>query len=418
MRPFHTRQAWLFSLSNMSATRPPAGSHEKPLIEYFAGIGLFRMGLEPLGWRVVLANDFSPSKRLLYEGFFPGASSEYDESNIFDLDPSKLPRAMLATAGFPCIDLSLAGNRKGVVNGEHSSAFWGLIRVLAQQGEEAPPIIVLENVPGWLSSNGGEDFRITVEALSNLGYGCDVVSLDARRFTPQSRLRVFLVGARYSGLASSARDILARPPSLATLRLKEAVLANPDLRWRFPELPDPPALVNEGLSTIVERLPADDPRWWSASEVSRHLAMMTGPHRSRVLSLKDRDTIAYRTFFRRRRGNTQRSEVREGDTAGCLRTAVGGSSRQFLVAAGLGTVRMRTMTPREYARLQGVPDTFTIVADDTTALTGLGDAVCVPAVTWIGRHLVEPAVVERQRAPDRLPARAPSETRLAGPAQL
>lgn len=47
---------------------------------------------------------------------------------------------------------------------------------------------------------------------------------------------------------------------------------------------------------------------------------------------------------------------------------------------------MRFMTPREYARLQGVPDNFPITVPVNQALYGFGDAVCVPAIEWIGRH--------------------------------
>lgn len=63
----------------------------------------------------------------------------------------------------------------------------------------------------------------------------------------------------------------------------------------------------------------------------------------------------------------------------------------ILVAAGNDSIRMRTLTAREYARLQGVPDTFPIVADtERQSLSAFGDAVCVPAVSWLATEILIP----------------------------
>jgi len=138
----------------------------------------------------------------------------------------------------------------------------------------------------------------------------------------------------------------------------------------------------------------DDPRWWDESDVQKHLEMMTPSHRERVKKLTSSDVVGYRTIYRRRRQGKQRAEVRKGDTAGCLRTARGGSSRQIVVAAGNGRVRMRFMTPREYARLQGVPDNYPLPKNVNQALTGFGDAVCVPVITWIAENMLAQLVEE------------------------
>ena len=360
--------------------------------EYFAGIGLVRMGLQPHNWRVVFANDISEKKYEMYETFFPDAVQHYQIGDVFDIDPGLVPQTTVATCSFPCVDLSLAGNMNGIVNGSHSSAFWGFINVLKAQGESAPPLLLVENVPGWLHSNKGKDFRITVQALNDLGYACDVFILDALRFTAQSRLRVFLIGTKLPVGLTTAELILARPPSLLSDRLKKCVVANKDLCWFYNDLPKPPPLRASGLSKIVECLPEDDDRWWSATEVTRHLAMMKEAHRERVDELINESLFSYRTFFRRIREGQQRAEVRNDDLSGCLRTAVGGSGKQFLIRAGQGSVRMRVMTPREYARLQGVPDTYPISANGVQALTGFGDAVCVPAISWIAQHALNPLI--------------------------
>jgi DNA (cytosine-5)-methyltransferase 1 len=358
--------------------------------EYFAGIGLVRMGLQPFGWQVVFANDISEKKYEMYKTFFPDAEAHYIIGDIFDVDPANVPPATLATCSFPCIDLSLAGNMNGMINGNHSSAFWGFIKILKAQGESAPSLILLENVPGWLYSNKGMDFRITIQALNELGYICDVFILDALRFTPQSRLRVFLVGTRLPVSYTTVELILTRPKSLLSDRLKKSIIANKDLRWFYNEMPEPPLLKSAGLAEIVEPMSDVDSRWWLDDEVKRHLAMMKKDHYERVERLARGKHFSYRTFFRRRREGQQRAEVRNDDLSGCLRTAVGGSGKQFLIRAGQGSIKMRVMTPREYARLQGVPDEYPITANGVQALTGFGDAVCVPVISWIAKHLLNP----------------------------
>jgi len=370
------------------------GSLPLTVAEYFAGIGLMRMGLEACGWQVLVANDFSEKKRQMYQAFFP-ESSHYELKDVFELDPGALPVATLATCSFPCIDLSLAGNRNGI-DGRHSSAFWGFIRILKSQGRQAPALVLVENVLGWLSSNGGADFRVTVQALNDLGYSCDVLVLNALRFTPQSRQRVFLVGAKLTGEPLDLTLMLKRPKSLSPDRLKKSLLQNQDLNWYYNPIPQPPPPRNSGLAQIVEDIPPSADLWWPDTEVERHLGMMSSLHRQRVDELAAGSAIAYRTFFRRRRNGSQMAEVRDDDVAGCLRTAVGGSGRQFLIQAGRGEIRMRAMTAREYARLQGVPEGFRINAAGVQALTGFGDAVCVPAITWISQNVLSSAL-ERLR---------------------
>ncbi len=372
--------------------------------EYFAGIGLVRMGLQPHGWQVVFANDISEKKFDMYKAFFPDAEAHYVVADVFDIDPHVVPLTTLATCSFPCIDLSLAGNMHGMINGRHSSAFWGFVRILREQGNSAPPLILVENVPGWLYSNKGQDFRLTVQTLNELGYACDVFALDALRFTPQSRLRIFLVGTRLSVSHTTPELILTRPKSLLPGQLKKNVIANKDLRWFYNEIPEPPPNKSSGLSEIIEPMDDSDSRWWPDDEVQRHLAMMNETHRRRVEKLVSEQQFTYRTFFRRRREGQQRAEVRDDDLSGCLRTAVGGSAKQFLIRAGKGAIRMRAMTPREYARLQGVPDKYPITVNGVQALTGFGDAVCVPVVSWIAEHVLNPlatngALLYRRRLP-------------------
>ncbi len=353
--------------------------------EYFAGIGLVRLGLERAGWKICFANDFSTEKFDMYATYFNDAEEHYVVKDVFDILPQNVPKTLLATASFPCIDLSLAGNLSGI-NGKHSSAFWGFINIIKHR-EQKPKLILLENVTGWLSSNEGTDFRLTIEALNQLGYACDVYTIDAAHFVPQSRPRVFVVGVQ----ATPNQDIfklLRRSDSVASKGLKKAVSANIDLKWYTIDIPNLPIKNTTKLNDIIEQLANDDSRWWHYDEVKRHLNMMSSANLDYLEKFKSLPEYTYRTMYRRMRNGMQRAEVRKDNIAGCLRTARGGSSRQMLVKAGQGKIAMRLMTPREYARLQGVPDDYPIPEQINQALTGFGDAVCVPVITWIAENVL------------------------------
>jgi DNA (cytosine-5)-methyltransferase 1 len=86
----------------------------------------------------------------------------------------------------------------------------------------------------------------------------------------------------------------------------------------------------------------------------------------------------------------QRAEVRFDDVAGCLRTPAGGSSRQTVMMVEAGEVRTRLISPRETARLMGLPDDYVLPARRTDAYHLTGDGVSVDAVHWLAEHLLSP----------------------------
>ena len=367
---------------------------EYPLVaaEFFAGIGLFRMGLQDAGWDVAYANDWSEERAQIYNGFFGDA---YQVQDVFDVDAKEIPEVTLATCSFPCIDLSLAGQMNGL-GGKHSSAFWGFYEILQARGGSPIPLLLLENVAGWLSANQGRDFYSVAHALNDIGYSCDAFMIDARSFLPQSRPRVFMVGVHKDMLPSiePARNEIwsRRSKRLSPPRLEKLISANTDIDWVQLNVPEPPDPKGSGFSDhIVIAIPDDDPRWWSRDKVDKHLAMMPSAHLAMVRNLACNARETSRTFYRRRRMDGTKAEVRKDDIAGCLRTAVGGSGKQFLVSAGAGRIRMRTLTSREYARLQGVPDELPIKArTERQSLNAFGDAVCVPVVSWIADNVLTP----------------------------
>jgi DNA (cytosine-5)-methyltransferase 1 len=347
--------------------------------EFFSGIGLVRFALERQGWRVVFANDIDPEKAEMYRHNWP-TDDHLVVEDIHRLKAEDVPSCDLATASFPCNDLSIAGRWEGL-NGKQSSAFWGLVSLLDRMGDRRPPFLMLENVVGFLMRHGGRDLDQALIALNKIGYVMDALILNAVHWVPQSRARLFLIGKRLaqSDSRSFARVKVsgARPRALA-----EFILSHPNVRWDIYDLPPLPDDCPR-LGEIVEDLPADDPHWWNEKRANYFMNQLSAKHLAEAERMIAGKAVEYATAFRRVRKGRSMAELRTDGIAGCLRTPRGGSGRQILFKGGQGKFQVRLLTARECARLQGVPDSFVIDVGLNQALFGFGDAVCVPAVEWI-----------------------------------
>ncbi|MCC6958531.1 MAG: DNA cytosine methyltransferase [Dehalococcoidia bacterium] len=374
----------------MRANGSPEPFPRPRVAEFFAGIGLVRKGVEAAGFVVVFANDIEPVKRQLYGENFP-----LDDFRLGDVtDPSvvtgdAIPDIEAATASFPCTDLSLAGNRAGLV-GSQSGAFWGFIRVLTEMGSRRPMTVMLENVPSLATSHGGRDLAAVLSALNGLGYICDILVLDARWFVPQSRPRMFIVGSQDRLTAPSFWGASAIRPSW----VERFVLTHPELDLQAAAL-RPPIPKHHDLASCIAPLPADDRRWWDETRLKNFVGSLSVLQSERLKQLQSADSPRWATAYRRTRAGVATWEIRSDNLSGCLRTARGGSSKQAVVEAGEGAVRVRWMTSREYAALQGAPDLVIESVSENQALFGLGDAVCVPAVEWLAREYLRPLVEGR-----------------------
>jgi DNA (cytosine-5)-methyltransferase 1 len=367
---------------------------ERTFAEFFAGIGLMRIGLEAEGWRIAYANDICEDKFAMYRANFEDADDHFEVEDIHEVSAADIPNVLLATASFPCNDLSLAGARAGL-RGEQSSAFYGFARVLREMRSRRPRFVLLENVPGFLSSNYGKDFREVMLTLNKLGYSVDPFIIDALHFVPQSRQRLFVVGEltkqafsiedrRY---AAEFFESETRPRALA-----EFIFNNPDIYWRLRQLPDLPRH-RKGITSILENLPNDSLEWWNEKRTAYLLNQMSPRHRAQADQMIRRVGWSFGTVFRRVRAGRSMAELRVDGIAGCLRTPRGGSGRQIVVKAGFGEFYARLLTPKECARLMGA-NTFKISGSLNQALFGFGDAVCVPVIQWIANHYLNARLAE------------------------
>ncbi len=173
----------------------------------FAGIGGFDEGLRRAGWQEAWQVEIDGACARVLENHFPGVERHQDVAQV---GAHNLQPVDLVCGGFPCQDLSVAGRRKGLA-GERSGLWFEFHRILA---EIAPRWVLIENVPGLLSSNGGGDMAVVLSGLGELGYGWAYRVLDAQFFgVAQRRRRVFIVGCL--GNPVGAVQVLFEPESCA-----------------------------------------------------------------------------------------------------------------------------------------------------------------------------------------------------------
>lgn len=357
-------------------------------------------------WSCLFANDIDAKKGATYAANW--GAKELLTRDVASLSTCEIPGAAdLAWASFPCQDLSLAGSGAGL-RGERSGTFWlfwRLITVLDKEGR-SPSLVVLENVSGALSSHGGKDFAAIGDALAGAGYKFGAVVIDAVKFVPQSRPRLFIVGVKRAAavpgeLITSEPDPSWHPSHLidAYRKLSQESKAS----WLWWSLPAPP----KRLSAFIDLI-EDEPQnvlWHSAAETRRLLSMMSPINRKKVAQAQKLGRKIVGGIYRRTRidemGNrVQRAEVRFDDISGCLRTPSGGSSRQTILIVQGDKIRSRLLSPREAARLMGLPDSYILPVNYNESYHLAGDGVVVPVVRFLARHLLEPLLAvneERKR---------------------
>ena len=164
-------------------------------VDLFAGIGGFRMGMqraghEPVGW--CEKDKFAQkSYRSIYN-----TEREWFADDITTVQPEGMPEFDCLTGGFPCQSFSVAGKRGGFED-TRGTLFFEIARLARAK---QPKYILLENVRGLLSHDGGKTFGTIINTLQNLGYSCEWQVLNSKDFstkerpTPQSRERVFIIG--------------------------------------------------------------------------------------------------------------------------------------------------------------------------------------------------------------------------------
>lgn len=335
--------------------------------EFFAGSGLVAYGLKGL-FASIWANDISEQKAAVYEANF--GDEHFELGDIKNICGRNLPFAHLSWASFPCQDLSLAGSLGGI-HASRSGLVWEWLRILDEM-ERKPKILLLENVAGLLSTNGGDNYRILHTTLVERGYDCGAIVLNALHFVPQSRPRVFVIAVQHG--CKIPGELTGDGP--CWLHNKAAANLGRSLPgWIWWKTEKPPGR-HKGLKDIVEENAPFD-----KDDVLR---LVPKRHQSKL----DAHDAVYATGYRRTRHGQQQLELRFDGIAGCLRTPEGGSSKQYLVIKKDGKTHARLLTVRETARLMGAPDSFILPGSYNDGYKAMGDAVAMPVARFIGERFL------------------------------
>ena len=362
------------------------------LYEFFAGGGMARSGLGE-AWNCLFANDFSEQKAKSYRKNWGGDHLVVEDIN--KISTESLPgHADLAWASFPCQDLSLAGNGAGL-KGERSGTFWAFLKLIQRLRSEGrkPSMIVLENVYGTLTSHEGKDFEAIAKSLASEGYNFGAIVIDAVQFVPQSRPRVFIICADENLIIPDEVVCERASPAWHPDKVICAYNALPKKvknKWKWWKMPEP----NQPLMTLDDII-EDEPEgveWHTKKETQKILSMMAPLHRQKVLAAQQTGQVKVGTIYKRTREGIQRAEVRFDGIAGCLRTPGGGSSRQTIMVVDGPKIRTRLISPREAARLMGLPESYILPSKYNEAYHLVGDGVVVPVVAHINQNVLLPVL--------------------------
>jgi DNA (cytosine-5)-methyltransferase 1 len=344
-------------------------------VDFFAGSGLVTQGAKH-ACTPVWSNDICPKKAAIYTANH--GDGHFHLGSIEHVRGAAIPPGDIFWASFPCQDLSLAGKMGGLA-ASRSGLFWEWLRVLDEMPRK-PAVIALENVVGLLSANGGEDFRLLYQALRERSYKVGPMLLDARLWVPQSRPRVFIVAVQdhldTAALEDNGPNWLHPEPVLKAIAPLDDIVF-----WSMPR----PTKRPKTLSDVID---------WAApvfdDERAAALFSLVAPKHQELLDKLPRNHRGVFPGYRRTRHGKQVLELRFDDLSGCLRTAEGGSSCQFLLLHDAGEWKARKITPREAARLMGAPDRYKLSTSYNESYNAMGDAVVVPVVKHLVDHLLVP----------------------------
>ena len=160
-------------------------------IDLFAGIGGFRIGFEPNGFRCVFSSEKNPHCQDVYQKNF----DELPFGDITQINPKDIPDFEVLLGGFPCQPFSISGKKQGF-NDTRGTLFFDICRIIQ---EKQPKVVVLENVKHLIYHDKKRTLKVILQSLENLGYNVSKQILNAKDFgLPQNRERIFIIGCKKS----------------------------------------------------------------------------------------------------------------------------------------------------------------------------------------------------------------------------
>lgn len=301
----------------------------------FAGIGGVDLGFENAGFSIKWANEIDEKACKTYKANF---SHKIICDDIKNLNPKKLEKVDILTAGFPCQAFSIAGYRKGFED-DRGSIFFDLMKIVE---EIKPRVLFLENVKNLKSHHQGQTFKHIVSYVEKLGYKIKYQVMNTCEYSniPQNRERIYIV---------------------CFLNQK-----NYD-NFEFPKK------VNKRLSIkdLVDRKVNDDSYYYNKTKYYDTLKQ----------EMKSKDTCY----------QWRRQYVRENKSNLCPTLTANMGTGGHNVPLVLDDKDIRKLTPRECARFQGFDDGFKLPSDipKSALYKQFGNSVSVPVIQAIAKEILK-----------------------------
>ena len=323
-------------------------------IDLFAGIGGIRLGFEQAFGntiKTVFVSEWDKHAQKTYkENFVEPKNIAGDITKISEKD---IPAFDICLAGFPCQAFSLAGQKKGFKDNykgmSRGTLFFDVARICA---EHKPKVIFCENVKGLTIHDKGKTFEIIVETLKEIGYTVFEQVLNSRDFgVPQNRERIYIVAFR-NDIAPT--EFIFPSPTDGSKRIRD----------------------------ILEEKPVPSKYYLSECYM---------------------ETLRRHKARHEARGNGFGYEIRSlEDVAGAIVCGGMGRERNLIIdkrqtdltptthiKGAINKEGIRKMTPREWARLQGFPDSYKLPIADVHLYKQFGNSVTVPVICAIARKIKE-----------------------------
>jgi len=312
-------------------------------IDLFAGIGGFRIPLEEIGGNCVFSSEIDKHSILTYEANF----KELPHGDIKDISEKDIPEHDLLAAGFPCQPFSIAGKMKGF-NDIRGTLFFEIARIVKYH---KPKVILLENVKNLVSHDNGNTISVIKNTLETLNYDIYIDTLNAKDFgLPQNRQRVYLVCFN--------KDYNVK-------------------KFNFPE--------KSNEIKVVRDILEDEPEGLEKLLIKRN-DIYPDLENIKLDEIKEKHTKPLRLATINKGGQGDRVYSSKG--VGITLSAHGGGSGSKTGAYYINN-KIRKLSVREAARMQGFPENFKIPVSDSQAWTQFGNAVPINVVREIIKEIIK-----------------------------
>lgn len=329
----------------LSSHQPHGDGADFTFIDLFAGIGGIRLGFQRQGGRCVFTSEWNAWSQKTYAANF--GDDHPINGDITQIDAKDVPDHDILLAGFPCQPFSIAGvSKKNSLGRAHGFAcetqgtlFFDVARIIS---EKNPKAFLLENVKNLVSHDKGRTFDVIMRTLRDeLGYKVEARVIDARRFVPQHRERIVIVGFREdTGFSFDDLNLPDEGPKLSSI-------LHPEDGSEAPEEP----FTTGQKAKVSEKYILTDNLWaYLKGYAAKHKAAGNGFGFGLVTPDMVSRTLSARYY-------------KDGS--------------EILVSRGKNR-NPRRLTPRECARLMGFPADWKIPVSDMQAYKQFGNAVAVP----------------------------------------